>query len=554
MPSLGEQRVVKHVNLVFQGGGVRGAAYVGALETLPASVRIHMVAGASAGSIVAGLLAIGKTPAEIAEIMRRTPFQSLLDDDERRRAKRLWALIAPEADDRKGLARLAWVAGRVFSSVISIVRDVRYVSKNMGMHRSDKLKEWLDEIFEGKRFKDIKTDELLIVASDVSGRAFQYFSSKHDPEMSIAFAVLASASIPIFFQPVETDGKILVDGGVLSNFPAHLFAKSIYPTIGLRLRQTSRRRAPIQSFPSLIGGLIGTMTDAHDKIRIPQAHFHEYAIDTGSASSFDFEMSAEATERLIDAGRACGKQIPWETTATDSPVYKFDDSRPYDLLSRSLSEMRVVLEAAESVQMWCDELEEEIVFDYFFERDWGSRFEFEYRFTVGGSIPLIVRRFGLIDGPPEPGSMVNSYPTITPLDPNSAFTVHAVPWCASNAHKGFCLFMVPAITEKSGLQGFRLSVDISQDHLVALRMKGEDNFPWKFRRRAHRHHLVATVRFWVDRSLDSISVEPREAVWTRVPNQVPTGSSQAYAPSGQYTFRGDLAMDYAAQFVFTRGR
>lgn len=546
--------MVKHINLVFQGGGVRGAAYVGALETLPDEIRVHTVAGTSAGSIVAGLLAIGKKPSDIEKLMRDTPLSSLLDGGERNRASRLWALIAPEPQSGKGLARLSSIVRRVFASIVTVVRDVRYVAKNLGMHRSDKLKEWLDEIFEDKKFRDIKTEELLIVASDVSGRAFQYFKKETDPDMPIASAVLASVSIPIFFKPVETDGKMLVDGGVLSNFPAHLFATQKYPTIGLRLRQSRQRRVPIRNIFSLVGALAGTMTDAHDKIRIPQAHFHEFSIDTGSISSFDFGISDKETTQLVEAGRACGKTIDWDSLAAESPVYKFNDVRPYDLLSKSLSEMQEVLKVAESKKSWCEQLEERVEFDYYFEPNWGSRFEFQYLYTVVGPTPFMVRRFGLIEAPAEPRSMVDYYPAITPLDSTSGFMVHAVPWCANDDLKGFCLFMAPAITQESGPQGFRLSVDISKDHLEALRADGEDKFPWKFRRRAHRHDLIATVRFWSHQELGAISITAHEDDWVRPPAQQEAQSQRAgYVHAGEFSFTGELHRDYAAAFTFRRG-
>jgi len=66
-------------NLVFEGGGVKGIAYTGALEVLEKKGilnNIQRFAGTSAGSIVAVFLAVGFTPKEIKEILKKTNFES----------------------------------------------------------------------------------------------------------------------------------------------------------------------------------------------------------------------------------------------------------------------------------------------------------------------------------------------------------------------------------------------------------------------------------------------------------------------------------------------
>src|SRR5262245_7264699 len=68
----------RSLNLVFQGGGVRGIAYAGVLESMPGYCRLHAVGGTSAGAIVAALLAIGKTPKEITSILWSTKFSDFL--------------------------------------------------------------------------------------------------------------------------------------------------------------------------------------------------------------------------------------------------------------------------------------------------------------------------------------------------------------------------------------------------------------------------------------------------------------------------------------------
>ncbi|HXK95582.1 MAG TPA: patatin-like phospholipase family protein, partial [bacterium] len=71
-------------NLVFEGGGVKGIAYAGALEFLDQKgdilPEIRRVAGTSAGAITAAILALGARSQEIKEIVGGTDFRKFMDD------------------------------------------------------------------------------------------------------------------------------------------------------------------------------------------------------------------------------------------------------------------------------------------------------------------------------------------------------------------------------------------------------------------------------------------------------------------------------------------
>src|SRR6476620_3285000 len=106
-----------YLNLVLQGGGVRGIAYVGALETFPDDIRIHTIGGTSAGSIVAGLLAIGQTRKDIAKIMMDLDLLAMLDLEDRKRMERLKWVVASE-DKRSG--RIVRTGKVIYRFLISI--------------------------------------------------------------------------------------------------------------------------------------------------------------------------------------------------------------------------------------------------------------------------------------------------------------------------------------------------------------------------------------------------------------------------------------------------
>ena len=75
----------KFRNLVFEGGGVKGAAYGGALEELEERGILNditRVAGTSAGAITAVLLAVGYSPEELTDIITNTNFGDFADSSD----------------------------------------------------------------------------------------------------------------------------------------------------------------------------------------------------------------------------------------------------------------------------------------------------------------------------------------------------------------------------------------------------------------------------------------------------------------------------------------
>ena len=224
---------------------MRGIAYAGLLACKPPDVNINSVAGTSAGSIVAALVAIGKTPAEIKSILENPSLRSLLEDAEVERMRRfqevrhdLESVCKVNSD---GTLRISgWKALAFYRRHRHhLGKDVQEVWRNKGFHSSQRLRNFLKEIFEDRRFaKDngnIVTEDLKIVASDVSRQKYEIYSLRKTPNQKIVDAVHASCSIPIFFQPFLRVDDHFVDGGMLSNFPSFLFAQDFYPTIGFRL-------------------------------------------------------------------------------------------------------------------------------------------------------------------------------------------------------------------------------------------------------------------------------------------------------------------------------
>lgn len=196
-------------NLVFEGGGVKGIAYGGALEVLQQMgilEGISRVAGTSAGAINATLLALGYTPAEVSGIVANTDFSRFADSG---------IFVA-------GVTRLlryyGWNKGDAFKEFIS--GKIENKTGNPDFTFAD--------LQEAVRSKNTGFRSLYVVATNLTQQRFDVFSHETTPDQPVADAVRMSMSIPLYFKTVNRDGNIMADGGVTYNYPVNLFDHEKY--------------------------------------------------------------------------------------------------------------------------------------------------------------------------------------------------------------------------------------------------------------------------------------------------------------------------------------
>src|ERR671911_251762 len=155
-----------HADLVFEGGGVKGIGLAGALATLEErEYRPQNIAGTSAGAITAALLSAGYSADELREIIITLDYRQFQD--------RAWEDKVP-----------------LIERSLSMLLD-------LGLYEGNRFLEWMRERLDAKGVH--------------------------------TFAERMSMSIPVFFEPVRFDNPetgethVIVDGGMLSNFPVGLF-------------------------------------------------------------------------------------------------------------------------------------------------------------------------------------------------------------------------------------------------------------------------------------------------------------------------------------------
>jgi len=158
-------------NLVLSGGGARGAIHLGVLQAFDENnIKINAVSGTSIGAVVGSLYCAGVKPNEIKETMKSSRFANIFQ-----------------------------------------------LSLNKGLLKMTKLKKALAELIPVNDFNSLKIPFYCCVSNLDSGK-YEIIDSGE-----LSKAVLASASIPIIFAPVELNNNHYVDGGLLNNLPVDPF-------------------------------------------------------------------------------------------------------------------------------------------------------------------------------------------------------------------------------------------------------------------------------------------------------------------------------------------
>jgi len=277
---------------VFSGGGLKGFALVGAYQVLEEKgYRFHRVAGTSAGAILACFIAAGYSAKEIEKMLDEQDFQVLLDPRN---------TIIP-------LPLMKWFQ----------------LYWRLGLYQGNALEKWFLEKLAAKdvyTFSDLPPGKLKLVASDLTNGKMLVLPDDLEgygisaETFPIARALRMSCGIPFFFEPVRLKvGKgetIVVDGGVLSNFPMWIFndegGNTERPVLGLKLSR-SQEDMPghkIDNALDLFEALFSTMKNSHDEKYISRKHEKNIIfipVDNYSATQFD--MDQETKEGLIEAGR-----------------------------------------------------------------------------------------------------------------------------------------------------------------------------------------------------------------------------------------------------------
>ncbi|MCB1951910.1 MAG: patatin-like phospholipase family protein [Zoogloeaceae bacterium] len=324
-------------NFVFEGGGVKGIAYLGALDVLSdrgVVSSVQRVGGTSAGAINAVLLGLGYTTKEMKDILWSLDFNNFMDE--------------------------SW----------GVVRDAKRLVDEYGWYKGDYFRNWMAQLIKEKTgnsettFADIEATKdrkglksLYLMGTNLSTSFSEVFSAEHTPRTCVADAARISMSIPLFFAAKRSmRGDVYVDGGVLDNYPVKLFDRKKYldssnfikttyykkinfqtkkmdrpiseyvynkETLGFRLDTKEEiavfrdhaepAHKKIDSFFDYSWALIHTVLEAQQSAHL---HSDDWArtvyIDTIGVRTTDFDLSEKKKKDLIKSGKdGATKYLDW---------------------------------------------------------------------------------------------------------------------------------------------------------------------------------------------------------------------------------------------------
>jgi hypothetical protein len=159
-------------------------------------------------------------------------------------------------------------------------------------------------------FQDLQMP-LHVVAGNLDSMTARIWSSKTTPAHSVAHAVRASCTIPLFFQPVEEGRTLLVDGGIVSNLPLFLFNESNLPKRGrgqrilLFMLEPSEERQRAEDLLELLSQIVSLAIDGGTDVQLSFApDVARIMIPTGRVRATDFKIiDREKVDQLIQNGR-----------------------------------------------------------------------------------------------------------------------------------------------------------------------------------------------------------------------------------------------------------
>lgn len=332
-------------NLVFEGGGIKGIAYAGALMELEKRgilEKIKRVGGTSAGAITATLVALGYSNNEINHIVKNMKFEDFLDDR--------WGVIRDTIDFLK---KFGWCEGKKFRSWIANVIKAKLGNTEATFNDIIRLN------------KKNRMKQLYIIGVNLSTGYAEVFSHEHTPRMCIADAVRISMSIPFIFFPIRgIRGDYYCDGGLIDNYPVRLFDREKYldypqnarltdyyeehnrsiknkkissyvynkETLGFRLDsnreiavfrdQAEPVRNSIEDIIDYIKAVLNALFNIQNSMHLHNDDWQRTIyIDTKGVKTMEFLLSESKKEELIKAGvEGVKKYFEWYDDLSESPV------------------------------------------------------------------------------------------------------------------------------------------------------------------------------------------------------------------------------------------
>lgn len=268
---------------IFGGGGIRGAAYTGAIKAInELNLNITGYAGSSIGAVVAGLVVFNYSPDEIQNIFDNINFEFFKDIN---------LNFGKDFAISKGNNFYEWMKNKI---------EAKFYEDNK------EIKE--DEILPPVRFKDIEK-ELIIFTADLTTSKLYEFSKEKTPNAEIAHAIRISVGMPGLYAPIFSENECLADGDLLKSMPLSKASDTISvkkeKILEFRLENNETKKKilnTIEYLNAVYDTISGTASDFVIKTYKNLDKYDFIKINTENVSVADFMINKEKKHKIANIG------------------------------------------------------------------------------------------------------------------------------------------------------------------------------------------------------------------------------------------------------------
>lgn len=277
------------IALVLSGGGAKGFSHIGVLKVLEREgIPVDLIVGTSIGSLVGGVYALGYSAEDIESIARSQDWEVLLSDE----VPRTLLSRNDQANHQRYLLSFPREEGSKLSLPQGVIRGQNVLNLFCGL---------AGNVPENADFLKFPIPYACIAADLETGKEVVLTNG------FLPTAMFSSMAIPAAFQPSERDSLLLIDGGVVNNFPTDV-AKRLGADIiiGVDIRGNIYERNELNSINNVVGQLVKFFDHSKDSLKYALCDIMIRPDITGySMTSF----TNEAVDTLIRRGEEAAESV-----------------------------------------------------------------------------------------------------------------------------------------------------------------------------------------------------------------------------------------------------
>lgn len=296
--SLGQENARPKVGLVLSGGGAKGLAHIGVLKVVDSlGIKVDYIAGTSMGAVVGGLYASGYNAKQLDSIFSSVDIDALLQDYTPRESKsfyekrndEIYALSLPFNKFKLGLPS----------------------GLSKGLYNFNLLSTLTQHVSHVRDFSELPIPFLCIGTDAETGEKVVLDNGV------LAKCIIASGALPTLYSPVEINGRLFIDGGVVDNYPVEeLRARGVDIIIGVDVQDGLKSREELKEVTAVLSQInnFSMIEKMEGKQKATDIYIKP---EIKEFSVIDFEKG----KKIIDIGQQKAKEFAKELKQYGDPKF-----------------------------------------------------------------------------------------------------------------------------------------------------------------------------------------------------------------------------------------